>query len=86
MTVYLVDEPFVDIAIFYAAKDSDAHIVLLEDAVYSSAKVHAAGRVYVMEDDIARRGLTSKLPSTVHSIGYDELLQMMEKEKVVNFL
>lgn len=86
MTVYLIAEPFVEVAISYAAKDGSANIVLLEDAVYSSPRVHAAGRAYVMEDDIVRRGLKSRLPSTVRTIGYDELLEMMEKEKVVNFL
>lgn len=86
MTIYLVDEPFVDVALSYASKDSSARIVLLQDAVYSSGKVNTTGPVYVMEDDVARRGLKSRLPLNVHTIGYDELLEMMEKEKVVNFL
>ena len=86
MTVYLVDEPFVDIAIAYAAKDRTAQIVLLQDAVYSVARVRASSPVYVVADDIARRGLSSRMPPSVHTITYDELVAMMESERVVNFL
>ena len=86
MTVYLIDEPFVDVALSFAAKDSGARIVLLQDAVYSSPTVREPAQVYVIDEDVARRGLNSRIPPAVHVIGYDGLVEMMEKEKVINFL
>ena len=86
MTVYLVDEPFVDVAVSYASGDDGARIVLIQDAVYASRTIRAPGPVYAIEDDVERRGLRSVLPSTVRAIGYEELVEMMETEKVVNFL
>jgi len=86
LTVYLVDEPFVGIALAYAAKDDTAQIVLLQDAVYSSSLIHPSGSVFVVADDVARRGLNSRIPPSVHTISYDELVAMMERERVVNFL
>lgn len=84
--MYLVAEPFLDIAISYAAEDSDPHIVLLQDAAHASPKVKAPGEVYVMEEDVAQRGIRSILPSNVHVIRYDRLVEMMERERVLNFL
>ena len=86
MTVYLVDEPFVDIAISYAAKDRTAQIVLLQDAVYSSQRVSTTVPVFVVADDVFRRGLSSRIPPSIHTISYGELVAMMERERVVNFL
>lgn len=86
MTIYLVDEQFVDTAVSYAALDSSVQIVLLQDAVYSAMKMTSPKQIYVIEDDIARRGLKSKLPSGTNVISYDQLIQMMKKEKVINFL
>ena len=86
MTVYLVDEPSIDEAVSYASLDGSAQVVLLQDAVYSVAKLIGLRQVFVIEDDVARRGLKSKIPSHVQVIDYDQLIQMMKKEKVINFL
>ena len=86
MTIYLVDEPFVDAAVAYASLDDNSQVVLLQDAVYSATSNMKLDRIYVIEDDVARRGLGSKIPSTVNVITYDKLVQMMKKEKVINFL
>ena len=86
MTVYLVDEAFLDIAFSYSALDKDARVVLLQDAVYYAVKGQARGEVYVVEDDITRRGLKSMIHPSVHVIGYADLVQMMERERVINFL
>lgn len=86
MTIYLVDEQFVDTAVSYASLDPSAQIVLLQDAVYSVTKMNSPKQAYVIDDDIARRGLKSKLPPGTNVISYDQLVQMMKKEKVINFL
>ncbi|MDG6904558.1 MAG: hypothetical protein JRN20_02095 [Nitrososphaerota archaeon] len=86
MAVYLVDEPFVDEALSYASLDDGAKVVLLQDAAYSAGKLRGLDRVYVIEDDVARRGLQSKILTNARVISYDQLVQMMKKEKVINFL
>lgn len=86
MTVYLVDEAFCDIAFSYASTDGNARIVLLEDAVYFALKGRLGRETYALVDDVNRRGLNSKVPSSLHLLTYDDLVQMMEKENVVNFL
>ena len=86
MTVYLADEPYLDIAVAYASADKAARLVLLQDAVYAALTGKVRDAAYVLEDDVARRGLKGKTPSSVSVIGYSDLLQMMEREKVVNFL
>lgn len=86
MTLYLVDETFLDIALSYSSQDKDAHIVLLQDAVYFAKEGKSGGQVFVVEDDVSRRGLKSKIPSSVRVIGYPDLVKMMEEERVINFL
>ncbi len=73
-----------NVALSYSS--SDSRLVLLEDAVYAAAKGSIVGNVYVLSDDVNRRGLKSKIPSSVHIISYTDLVKMMETEKVVNFL
>ena len=87
MTLYLIDEPLADIALSYAAEDKDARIVLLQDGVYLAQKGEVRGEAYVVKDDVSRRGLgTHTFPPNVHAVGYDELVQMMENDRVVCFL
>lgn len=86
MTLYLVAEQFLDTAISYATKDSNPQVVLLQDAAYASPKVKVPGQLYVMEEDVAQRGIRSVVPPDVHVINYDGLIAMIEKEKILNFL
>ena len=75
-----------DIAISYAARIKDSKIVLLQDAVYSAIQLGDSSPVYAIDEDILRRGLRGKVPTSVHVINYDALVQMMEKEKTINFM
>jgi sulfur transfer complex TusBCD TusB component (DsrH family) len=84
--LYLVDEPFASLAFAYAALDPSTRIVLLQDGVYVAKKGAFRGEVYYIGDDATRRGLTGAFPSGAHPIGFDELMVMMENDKVVNFL
>jgi len=87
LTVYLVDEPFADIGLVYAAGDPEARIVLLQDGVYVARAGPVRGDLYMIRDDVSRRGLaTHVFPTNVHMIGYDDLVEMMEKDRVVCFL
>jgi sulfur relay protein TusB/DsrH len=86
LTVYLTDEPFADIAMAYAAQDPTARVVLLQDAVYLARRGSLKGEIYVIGDDVTRRGLSDFISSAVHVIGYDGLVDLMERDRVVNFL
>lgn len=86
MTVYLTDEPFAEVALAYAAEDPTARVVLLQDAVYLTRGGNLKGEVYVIRDDVVRRGLSDSISSTVHVIGYDGLVDLMDKDRVVGFL
>jgi tRNA 2-thiouridine synthesizing protein B len=86
MTLYLVDEPFADIAFAYAAGDPSARIVLLQDGVYVARKGAFSGEVFFLADDAIRRGLGLPFPSNAHSIDFAQLVAMMETDRVVSFL
>lgn len=85
MTIYLIGEPSYELAKSIASKDSEARMILLEDAVYL-ATMENNERLYVVSDDVERRGLKSKLQPGTNLINYDRLVEMMEKERVVNIL
>ena len=84
MAVFLVGEASLNVALSYSGPDS--RLVLLEDAVYATVKGEVGGNVYVLSDDVNKRGLKSKIPSSVHVISYSDLVKMMESERVINFL
>jgi sulfur relay protein TusB/DsrH len=85
LTVYLIDEPFADVGLTYASEDSMAKVVLLQDAVYL-ARGALKGEIYVIRDDVARRGLEHSISPAVHVIDYLGLVDMMEKDRVIGFL
>jgi tRNA 2-thiouridine synthesizing protein B len=85
LTVYLIDEPFADVGLSYASDDPNASVVLVQDAVYL-ARGDLEGKVYVLSDDITRRGLAHSISSAVHVIDYPTLVDMMAKERVLCFL
>jgi len=86
MTVYLVDEQYLEIATAYARIEKDAQVVLLQDAVYAALSAKIPGNAFALRSDVSRRGLSDRVPKTVKVIDYPDLVQMMEKERVVNFL
>ncbi|MDG6901406.1 MAG: hypothetical protein JRM80_05535 [Nitrososphaerota archaeon] len=86
MTIYLVDEPYIDVAMAYASSDGEASLVLLQDAVYATQTGRVRGKAFALDLDVMRRGLAGRIPPSVTVIGYPELVQMMERDRVVNFL
>lgn len=85
--LYLVDQPLAGNALAFAADDSDALVVLIQDGVYADvSSVRAAGRpVYAIERDIERRGLGKRLDGTVKPIDFDQLVDLIVDHKVINF-
>lgn len=86
LTVYLVDEPNLDIAVACASADKEGHVVMIQDAVYAALSEWKGPAAYVLKADVARRGLEGRVSSSVKVIDFQELVKMMEGEKVVNFL
>ena len=85
--LYLVDQPYGGNGVNLAAQDSEAVVVLIQDGVYlDTSALDGAGRtVYAIKRDVERRGLESRLPGGVKRIGFDELVDLIEAHKVVNF-
>lgn len=86
VTVYLVDEPAVGVAKLYASQDPTARLFFLQDAVYAALGGEVKGMVYVLREDLVRRGLEARVPAGVRVVGYPDLVSLMEEEKVVNLL
>ena len=70
-----------------AKEDSDARVVLIQDGVYLDASfVAQSGRkVYALQKDVEKRGLTSRVPAAVELIDYGELVDLMFENKIINF-
>lgn len=70
-----------------AKVDGDARVVLIQDGVYLDAKeIAAAGKkVYALRKDVEKRGLASRLSSSVELIDYGRLVDLMFEDKVINF-
>lgn len=85
--LYLVDRPFAGAALEFAADDADAIVVLIQDGVYADvSKLKAAARdVYAMSRDAERRGLGARLSPAIHQIGFDQLVDLIVGNRVINF-
>lgn len=83
MAVYLIDRRYSELALDLAEKDKDAKVVLIQDGVYLDTSTFK--EVYLVENDVRKRGLND-FPESVKLIDYNELIDMMENEKVYNFI
>lgn len=85
--LYLIDRPFGENGLNLALGDPQAIIVLLQDGVYldPTPLVEAGLAVLGLKDDVAKRGLESRLPRTVRRIDYGELVDLIADHKVINF-
>lgn len=82
MALYLIGLPFAKTGLELAKKDSEAKVVLIEDGVYADAS--GIGEVYAVKEDVEKRGVASRL-SGAKVIDYDELVDLIVANKVVNF-
>jgi len=85
--MYLIDQFSGRGALAFAAQDDEAIVVLVQDGVFLDVSgLKIAGRpVYAVQRDIDRRGLQKRLPAGVKPIGFDELVDLIVANKVVNF-
>ena len=83
MAVYLIDRRYSELAMELAEKDKDAKVVLIQDGVYLDTSLFK--EVFLIENDVKKRGL-SGFSESAKLIDYSELVDMMENEKVYNFI
>ncbi len=85
--LYLVDQPAGASAFALAAGDGEAIVVLIQDGVYldASALTKAGRTVCAVQRDLERRGLAGGAAQGVKAIGFDELVDLIVANKVVNF-
>ncbi|TAK33434.1 MAG: hypothetical protein EPO21_12685 [Chloroflexota bacterium] len=85
--LYLVDKIYGQNGLKIAQSDPDAKVVLIQDGVYLDASALAAkgAKVYAVAPDVERRGLSGKLSGSVEIIDYDQLVDLIVANKVINF-
>ncbi len=85
--LYIVDRPFGGNGLKLAERDQDAVIALVQDGVYLDiSSIRAAGRkVYAVRRDAERRGLQKRLGEDVRQIDFEELVDLIVANKVINF-
>ncbi|MHA2298124.1 MAG: DsrH/TusB family sulfur relay protein [Candidatus Hodarchaeales archaeon] len=89
MSCYLVDLSKFQIAlkiIKKATNKEDIHVVLIQDGVFIDPSELSNVKVYAMKIDAEERGVTSRLIDTVTLIDYGELVHLIEKYPVKNFI
>lgn len=85
--LYLVDKVYGENGLKIAENDPDAKIVLIQDGVYldTSALSAKGAKVYAVAKDVEKRGLSAKLSGSAEIIGYDQLVDLIVANKVINF-
>lgn len=85
MCVYLCDKPFGENGLKIAQHDDDAKIVLIKDGVYLDTSGLGDKKVYAMKDDVEKRGLSNRM-NNAELIDYSQLIDLIEDNKVMNFV
>jgi sulfur relay protein TusB/DsrH len=82
MALYLINLPFAKEGLDLAKRDGEAKVVLIEDGVYADAS--GFSDVYAVKEDVEKRGVAPRL-GNAKIIDYDELVDLIVENKVVNF-
>lgn len=86
MSLYLIDKKLAEIGLQMAEKDDEAIVVLIQDGVYSDvSSISNPKRVFLVESDVRKRKIEN-LPENAGMISYADLIDLIEKEKVYNFI
>ncbi|MFQ5957599.1 MAG: DsrH/TusB family sulfur relay protein [Candidatus Brocadiales bacterium] len=85
--LYLINKTYGENGLKIAKFDADAQVVLIQDGVYVDARrfVGSKVKVYVVRDDVEKRGLVDRVPEDVEFIDYGQLVDMIVQNKVINF-
>ena len=70
----------------YAQMDPDAIVVLIKDGVYLDIQAVQGKKIYAIDEDVKRRGMTGRLKDKTDIIDYDGLVDLVFENKVANFV
>ncbi|MCD4785489.1 MAG: hypothetical protein K8T10_16840 [Candidatus Eremiobacteraeota bacterium] len=86
MSLYLIDKKLAELGLQMAEKDDEAIIVLIQDGVYSDvSSISNSKRVFLVESDVEKRKIEN-IPENTKTISYNDLIDLIEKEKVLSFI
>lgn len=85
MTLYILDKPYIDSALLYIEMESECKILLLHDALYIDSDRLKGKDVFVINKEVNDRGLERILPMEFKRAGYDEIIDLIVENKVINF-
>jgi sulfur transfer complex TusBCD TusB component (DsrH family) len=85
MALYILDRPYGENGIPYALMDEQAKIVLLHDALFIEPGKFGNREIYVFEQQVQERGLNAHLPESYKKISYEEFIDLVVANKVINF-
>ncbi|MCE1246091.1 MAG: DsrH/TusB family sulfur relay protein [Firmicutes bacterium] len=86
MALYLLDGRYTKLGLDLAKNDPNAKVVLIQDGVYADISSLADTReVYFIKDDLAKRGMELPHPGA-KVISYPDLIDLIEQEKIYNFV
>lgn len=85
--LYLINKAYGENGLKIARLDADAQVVLIQDGVYFDARrfVGSKAKVYILRDDVEKRGLVDRVHEDVEFIDYGQLVDLIVRNKVVNF-
>ncbi|MCB7128921.1 MAG: hypothetical protein NOU37_08465 [Candidatus Brocadiales bacterium] len=85
--LYLINKPYGENGLKIAKLDADAQVVLIQDGIYLDARrfVGSKVKVHVLKDDVLKRGLEDRFHEDVDFIDYDQLVELIVHNKVINF-
>ncbi|HHT9135345.1 MAG TPA: DsrH/TusB family sulfur relay protein [Candidatus Avalokitesvara rifleensis] len=85
--LYLINKVYGENGLKLARLDANAQIVLIQDGVYIDVRrfVGLKVKVYVVRNDVEKRGLVDRVHEDMELIDYDRLVDLIVQNKVINF-
>lgn len=85
MALYIFDKPYCDNGIPYVQMDEEGKVLLLQDALFLDIEKIPSKEVYAIDKDVEKRGLGSILQERVKRISYEQAIDLIAENKVINF-
>tara|TARA_B100000959_G_C14907239_1_gene593526 strand:- start:840 stop:1100 length:261 start_codon:yes stop_codon:yes gene_type:complete len=84
--LFMIDAHFKKIGLEYAKMDPEAKIVLIQDGVYTLPdELPDGAEIYAVKEDVERRAISKRIGDDVRLIDYNELVDLLMDNKVINF-
>lgn len=85
--LYLINKTYGENGLKLAKLDAGAQIVLIQDGVYLDVRrfVGSKVKVYVVRNDVEKRGLVDRVHEDMELIDYGQLVDLVVQNKVINF-